>query len=217
MSELCIFTIPTREVVSTIYTLGTLRPKKMTFGTKCKPPKLRRTMTPEDEFEYYELEEFPGYAINCRGDIYNQTSQIVMRPSTNNYGSLKISLIDGIGLRRTVSVARLVAELFVPLDADDADALIFLDNNRMNVHHSNLRWRPLGFSLNYTRQFRVPIPSTWTTLPVTEYSEAGVFVRRHETIMDASMSQGYLASSIWHSVLGSCLEVYPTNNHFQLA
>jgi len=174
-------------------------------------------VTSEDEYEHYELEEFPGYAINCRGDVYNQASRIVMRPSKNNYGSLKISLIDSVGIRRTVSVARLVAELFVPAEADDADALIYLDNNRLNVHYSNLRWRPLGFSANYTRQFRTPIPATWTTLPVTEYSPNGMFLRRYETIMDASMTQGYLASSIWQSALGACPEVYPTNNHFQFA
>lgn len=103
---------------------------------------------------WFELDEFPDYAVNNYGDIYNIKTDMPRKTSMNQYGIVKISLYQGDRLI-TRSVAVMVAEAFVPGKTDLFNTPIHLDGDRQNCRADNLMWRPRWFAVRYHRQFDV--------------------------------------------------------------
>lgn len=103
------------------------------------------------------LEEFPKYQISDRGEIVNDTSDRPVTLTRNQQGILRVGLvIDGRG-QHSRSVARLVANTFLPGRTDIFDTPIHLDGDRTNCELVNLMWRPRWFAIKYHQQFSIPV------------------------------------------------------------
>ncbi len=148
------------------------------------------------------VQGFSEYKISNLGRVYNIKREILMKASVNNHGHLKISLVSDYGERITCSVAKLVAEAFVPLppaaeiSSMDFNQVILLDGNFSNVAATNLAWRPNWFAWKYTRQFKQPIPNYYLNLPVEDI-QSGI---QYESIFIAGTTEGLLFRDIWRSV-----------------
>lgn len=106
--------------------------------------------------QWEELQEFPDYAVSEHGDIANIKTGLPRKLSINQQGVVKISLYDPEGRLRTRSVARLVAENFLPPHPNPLfDTPIHLDGELQNCRRDNLMWRPLWFAVKYHKQFRI--------------------------------------------------------------
>jgi hypothetical protein len=102
--------------------------------------------------KWQELDEFPDYAVNEHGEVYNIKTDMPRRTSINQQGIVKISLYKGRELI-TRSVAVLVAEAFCEGRTDVWNTPIHLDGDRENCRADNLMWRPRWFAVQYHRQF----------------------------------------------------------------
>lgn len=102
---------------------------------------------------WYELDEFPDYAVNDLGEVHNIKSGMPRKNSINQYGIVKISLYKNGRELITRSVAVMVAEAFVPGQTDFFNTPIHLDGDRENCRAENLMWRPRWFAVQYHRQF----------------------------------------------------------------
>ena len=102
---------------------------------------------------WHELEEFPDYAVNDKGEVANIKTGMPRKTSINQHGIVKISLYKNSRELYTLSVARLVAEAFVEGKTEFFNTPIHLDGDRENCRADNLMWRPRWFAVQYHRQF----------------------------------------------------------------
>lgn len=161
--------------------------------------------------QWQELSEFPDYAISDQGDITNIKTGMPRKLSVNGQGIVKISLYNERGQLITRSVARLVAESFVPRpDADTFDTPIHMDGDQRNCRADNLVWRPRWFAIKFHKQFRME-----------EFHVArGTFIELdseevYDSIKDICVRNGLY----WQDVVKSVTEetfVFPTWQHFRL-
>lgn len=105
--------------------------------------------------QWYELDEFPDYAVSSRGEIANIKTGMPRKTSINQQGIVKISLYKGRELI-TRSVAVMVAEAFCDGETRFFNTPIHLDGDRENCRADNLMWRPRWFAVQYHRQFNNP-------------------------------------------------------------
>lgn len=158
-----------------------------------------------------EIPEFPNYQISSFGEIYNTRTNSIMRPSLNNHGHLRISLLDENGDRRSKTIASMVAELFVESPDEMFDQVIVLDGDFTNVRADNLAWRPTWFAWKYTRQFKRPAPVYYTNLHVVDV----VHGKEYDCVISAGVAQGLLFDDVWLSTYTSN-KVYPTGSIFEV-
>lgn len=161
---------------------------------------------------WHDIEDFPSYQISNLGRIYNVKFDRIMSTSMNNYGRMKISLLnDWTGRRHTMLVDRLVAEAFIPKPNEFCEHVIVLDGDFTNMVAHNLAWRPLGFAHIYKRQLKRPQPRHYENLPVLNVSK-GILYR---SVVEAGMSEGLLFRDVWHATY-SRHPVFPTGDHFEI-
>jgi hypothetical protein len=162
-------------------------------------------MSYEDEV-WADIEDFPRYEVSNAGLIVNSLTGRPVKVSKTQQGDVKVSLIDNQGFRRTVSVKVLVARAFVEGETEVFDTPVLLDGQSINLHESNIVWRPRWFALKYARQFNAFYPY---------YYDRGVVDNRSKTVyqhvFDASTLNGYLMREI----LESCHNNRPVFPNFQ--
>lgn len=99
------------------------------------------------------------YLISEYGDIYSLNRNKMLSQSIDKDGYPKINLTLKTGLRKTMSIARLVALTYIgapPRDIKDP-TVDHIDGNKGNNHFSNLRW--LERSVNTSIRKNKPIGS----------------------------------------------------------
>lgn len=138
---------------------------------------------------------FPRYQINNYGEVWNTVFEMFMKPSKMLNGQLKVSLIDEHHIRRSLSVAVLVARAFVEPPNERSDQVILLDGNMENVAAYNLAWRTPRQAYLYARQMRLPPKTPWTNLQVLNQT-TGVL---YENIIQCGMAEGLVFQHIWES------------------
>ena len=78
------------------------------------------------------------YVIYEDGTVYGKRGKLKQRPNGDGYATITVGKK---GNRRSMSVHRLVAELFLPKpQSDEALEIDHIDGNRMNPALSNLEW-----------------------------------------------------------------------------
>jgi len=169
-------------------------------------------MTRTEELLWYTLPEFPDYEVNQLGEIYNNRTRSLMRTSRTNHGHVKITLLGRDGCRHTRSVALFVAEAFVDIPNGLCDTVLIKDGDLSNVAAYNLAWRPRGFHQKYMRQLRVPQPTHYHNLWVTNITDN----IQYDSIVQAGMYEGLLFADIWRSTYSGS-HVFPYGSVFEVS
>lgn len=101
-----------------------------------------------------EIREFPGYWVNRSGEIYSERRDLYLTPSRNNDGGLKVTLMKN-GAPHTRILKNIVAKEFVrkPQWSGLYNYVVQKDGDILNVHASNLAWRPRWYGIKYQQQF----------------------------------------------------------------
>lgn len=145
---------------------------------------------------WYELDEFPDYAVNDLGEVYNMKTGLCRKTSINQYGIVKISLYKNGKELNTRAVAVLVAEAFVEGKTDFFNTPVHLDGDRMNCRAENLMWRPRWFVVQYHRQFQDP---DFHHMDVRlEHLQTG---KEYESVKDACMDLGLIYKDVYRSYI----------------
>lgn len=160
------------------------------------------------EPEWRLIDDFPGYAVSNDGRIFNSRTEQEMALSRTTHGHVKVALVNGY-VRRTVSVAVLVASAFVEPPSEGCDQVVLLNGLQDDLRASNMVWRPKWFNWKYVRQLKNPLPRHFCNLAVANE----VTQVRYNSIYDAGTSEGLLFDDIWRSTYAH-VRVYPTRDTF---
>ena len=154
---------------------------------------------------------YPGYSVSDLGNIRNDKSERILRTSTNQRGIVKVNLVEMPGWPpKTVSVARLVATLFLPPPPEPAyDTPVHLDGNLGNVNAENLMWRPRWFAVRYHSQINGALRRFKRPIVCIDTDE--VF----EDCREAAMTYGMLEWDIFADVTNQ-EGVWPHHYYFTL-
>ncbi len=156
------------------------------------------------------IDEFPQYEVSSWGLIFSHRRKSVIRPTRNNHGHLRISLVNTYG-RFTRSVALLVATAFVPAEDSLSDTVVIRDGVKTNCAADNLMWRPRGFAWEYTHQLSAPRLLHYTNLPVVN-TRTGVV---YPSVEMAGIQEGLLFKDIWRSTYTG-QRCYPSHAAFEV-
>lgn len=161
--------------------------------------------------DWYELEEFPDYAVSNMGEIVNMKTGHPRRTSVNQQGIVKISLYKNGRELITRSVAILVAEAFCEGQTEFFDTPIHLDGDRSNCRADNLMWRPRWFAVRYHRQFEIDEFHN-IDLPIVELRSG----REFDTVKEACMAMGLYYHEVYRSYVHET-RIPLTGEEFRLA
>lgn len=150
-----------------------------------------------------QIPDFPIYSVSNLGRIRNDTTGRMMSPTPSTpAGHLKISLlttgiVDGelVEVRRTVSVALLVAAAYVRVPDVLSNAVVILNGDLSDVAAKNLVWRPRWYAWKYRRQLLCQQPLHFHNLRVRNISTG----QQYLSIVRAGMTEGILFDDIWRS------------------
>lgn len=169
------------------------------------------TMAERMTMETWEtIPEFPDYLVSDRGLICNERTGRILAQQTNQYGVRYVGLVkDKEQFKR--SVAKLVAEAFIPNHNPRFNTPMHLDANQDHNFVANLVWRPRPFVITYYRQFHHPYKHR-IEVPI-EIIQTG---ERFESSWDAARAYGLLERAVVMSVLNESTPVFPTSQLFRL-
>lgn len=86
-----------------------------------------------------DIEEFPLYEASTFGNIRNKRTKHILKASTNCSNYKYISIIDHNKQRKTYSVHRLIAKVFIP-NINNNLTVNHKDHNPLNNYITNLEW-----------------------------------------------------------------------------
>lgn len=160
---------------------------------------------------WVSIRGFSNYSISDHGEIHNNKTHESMRPSINNHGTLKISLISDEGKRQTRSVAFMVAQEFVDPPNPLSTQVILLNGDSTDVRAVNLAWRPPWFAWQYTRQLKRQVPAYYKILPVVNVT----YDIKYRSIIEAATTEGLLFDDVWKSTYSGSMP-YPSDSVFEV-
>lgn len=85
------------------------------------------------------LENYSKYRIYKDGRVLSIYSNKFMRPQITKDGYYKVSLIGDDGVRKTLSVHRLVSSAYIP-NLESKETVNHKDGDKDNNHRDNLEW-----------------------------------------------------------------------------
>ena len=87
-----------------------------------------------------EVDEYPGYAVSTCGKVRGRYGKI-LRGETNRDGRRCVMMYKQGLPRKNMLIHRLVAFAFVENPRPDIFNMVdHIDQNKLNNHHTNLRW-----------------------------------------------------------------------------
>ena len=86
--------------------------------------------------QWMPVREFPNYMVSSSGRVMNIKTFKVLKPATNSYGFLCITLSSN-GYKTGKKIHRLVADAFI-LNSTDLPYVNHKDKNKLNNQLSNL-------------------------------------------------------------------------------
>lgn len=150
------------------------------------------------------ISEFPNYCITVDGRVFNLKTgrEMVLHPTLQ--GEYSVGMMkDRVQYRRSVKV--LVAEAFVEGQTEDFNTPILLDNNKENLHATNICWRPRWFAWRYSYQFSRYFPDWYYHGPILDIVNNAEYLN----IIEAATTNGILCEDIQISI-DNRREVFPT-------
>lgn len=90
-----------------------------------------------------KLERNDNYSINKQGQVRNDKTNLIKKPTTNNKTGYLVLDLYKDNKREKVPIHRLVAEAFIP-NPDNKLTVDHIDGDRQNNSIENLRWATYG-------------------------------------------------------------------------
>lgn len=161
---------------------------------------------------WVEVKDFPGYSVSDYGRVRNDETGRILSVSPNQYGVLRVGMMNRDRHQENRSLSLLVAKHHIETPPDNSvfDTPINLDGDRHNNRASNLMWRPLWFARKYHQQFEDGA-RTGYNVPIQVLSTGDIFPNS----MSAATRFGILAEDTVKSILNHTY-VFPTFQKFKV-
>lgn len=118
----------------------------------------------------------------------------IIKSHPNKSGYLQVRLCKNGVMSASISIHRLVAIAFVP-NPDNLPEVNHKDEDKLNNSPDNLEWCTKAYNTRYgTRTAR-------TSKPILQYTKDGVFVRRFNSVREASRTLNIGSSNIHNSAV----------------
>lgn len=159
--------------------------------------------------DWTPVQGFPGYSIHPDGLVRRDANGRLLHLKVNQYGVPYVGLMRAWEQKQR-SLAKLVAQAFLPRALEAFDTPINLDGDRRNCSVENLMWRPRWFAVQFNRQFREPYESPIET-PIRD-------VKGKEVLPDSlavSKRYGLLERDVVLSIV-NLTYVWPTYQVFEV-
>ena len=146
--------------------------------------------------EWRDIEGYEGlYRVSNYGNVYSVRRKRNLKPCTDTRGYLGVALQKGKWKRYLIH--RLVAQAFVP-NPNNLPQVNHKDENKINNYYENLEWCDQAYNNAYgTRTIRA---AESRKRPVLQFDKEGNFIKRFNSINEASAAVGKC-----HSNLVACL------------
>lgn len=112
-----------------------------------------------------QIDDYLNYYIDENGDIYNESSNNILRGSIGENG-YKYYRLSKNNKKKMFYAHRLVAEYFIP-NPNNLPVVNHIDGNKLNNHVSNLEW--VSYSDNITHWHN--LKEKKTNRPIEYYKE----------------------------------------------
>lgn len=159
-----------------------------------------------------ENHDFPGYAVSDQGQIRNELTGRILRQTPNQSGLHKVAITSSENFRVTISVALMVAKVFVPIEPhlrDRFDTPINVNGDRSDNRVDNLMWRPRWFAIMYHQQFHNN--RRGVKVPIIDIKTG----ERFENSWEAAIKYGLLDREIAHAIHNKTY-LFPTGQIFEM-
>lgn len=128
-----------------------------------------------------EILGYPSYDISSYGNVRNNITVRLIKPTIRPCGYYRTGIIDKDGKRSTLSIHRLVAQSFIASCPGDDYTVDHIDRNPSNNYYRNLRWATKEQqNENRTR-------GNGPNRPVNQYDTHGTFIRKWNTATEAGV------------------------------
>lgn len=152
-----------------------------------------------EEGVWREIDGFPLYKVNNKGDVANSKTLRLLNP-TNDDGYLKVNIVHNNGKYYQKPVHRLVAQQFIPNASPEITTIInHKDGVRSNNHIDNLEWTT--YSENTIHSIR-QLGKKYKGRPVCQLDTNGVIIARYDSIAEAARKLAASPASICGALKG---------------
>lgn len=152
------------------------------------------------------LGEFPNYIIFNDGRVFSKYKNKFLKAIKRKDGYFQVQLkCEENGERKNVLLHRLVALAFVP-NPRNVGYVNHIDGNKGNCHYSNLEWCTISENLKHAYKtglkeipdYRKAVLASLDIIrkPVVQYDTKGMFIKRYDSISNASRETGVSITSI---------------------
>lgn len=130
--------------------------------------------------EFRSPDEFPNYGVNSKGEVWNLIYDRPIQPRAtrgNPRGSsAQVTISDWDGRPKTMSLSRLVADLWLPKhEFAHYDTPINLNGDRFDNRVENLQWRPRWYAIQYHQQFHTDPSIGRGTIPILNVDTEDIY------------------------------------------
>lgn len=133
------------------------------------------------------IEEFPNYAVDAQGNVYNIKRGKLKTQQT--YHGYKYVQLHKDGKTRVVQVHRLVAMAFIP-NPENLPCVNHKDEDRANNNVENLEWCTHAYNNHYGVGRPMEKAIAARKRPVNQYSMDGAFIATYESAAEAARKTG---------------------------
>lgn len=145
-----------------------------------------------------DIEGYEGlYKISSKGRVLSLKRNIVMKPKINK-GYFRVDL-SKMGIQRTFSIHRLVAEAFIP-NPDNLPQVNHKDEDPSNNCVENLEWCDCTYNNNYGSRRERQSQGAKKTKKISQYSLDGKLVKEWLSAKEAADSLGLNRVTICRSI-----------------
>lgn len=162
------------------------------------------------------VENYPDYLAYEDGKIWSNKTQKYLKPASTKSGYKSVELFNESGGKRFL-LHHIIASLFIP-NPNNLPQINHKDENPSNNSVENLEWCTAKYNMNYgegakTRHLKIDytkpiyalnarLNGKTVNIPVLMYSKDGRFVKRFESIADASRETNICKSGIGRVIKG---------------
>ena len=147
------------------------------------------------------LPDFPGYIITRDGQVYSKYFNRYLILNQKSHGYLKLKLVeikDSVKTHVCISVHRLVAMAHIP-NPESLPIVNHKDGDKLNNHSDNLEWVTRTRNAEHALEIGLVNPKQ---TEVIQYSLDGDFIKKYESVREATESLNCCTSSVHAACTG---------------
>lgn len=153
------------------------------------------------------IPNFNRYGISQNGEVWSYIKNTIMKPKIDRYGYLVIGIRNNAGIRKYLTIHRLVAITYLP-NNDKTLQVNHIDGNKLNNHVSNLEWVSAKDNIRHSYRKDLNKNHFYATLTNLETGEIRKYVSLKSLGKDIGVLAPVLIGLVKYSEINPILNKY---------